>query len=211
MHWFNITCFSRSWQDRVPPEPRQPGDLPEGFWPNRALLRGGRRGQQSSPSGGPGQPAVPFPPAGGPNGGLPAISQHPSPLKYTTYPLHTSPSHGGPLDAGVIPLCPLPWSATTPPHHLYHHDKHKHTHTFGGKLKWTRSRPLSSFSSTSGLTSCRADSCVTWPKGERHTNSITLRRGSDHLIAQSVSLPWLKTHMQTSSCHLIALRVSHWQ
>lgn len=128
MHWFNITCFSRSWQDRVPPEPRQPGDLPEGFWPNRALLRGGRRGQQSSPSGGPGQPAVPFPPAGGPNGGLPAISQHPSPLKYTTYPLHTSPSHGGPLDAGVIPLCPLPWSATTPPHHLYHHDKHKHTH-----------------------------------------------------------------------------------
>uniref|UniRef100_A0A4W6CCW9 Importin subunit alpha n=1 Tax=Lates calcarifer TaxID=8187 RepID=A0A4W6CCW9_LATCA len=28
---------------------------------------------------------------------------------------------------------------------------------------------------------------------------------------QHVSLPWLKTHTQTSSCHLIAHRFSHWQ
>lgn len=34
---------------------------------------------------------------------------------------------------------------------------------------------------------------------------MTLRRGSDRLIAQSVSLPRLQTHTQISSCHLIAL------
>lgn len=33
----------------------------------------------------------------------------------------------------------------------------------------------------------------------------SLRRGSDGLVAQSVSLLLLQTHTQTSSCHLIAL------
>lgn len=73
-HKNNVACFARSGQDWVPPEPWQPGDLPEGFRSDWALLWSGGWGQQHSSSGGPGQPTVPVPPAGGTDGGLPAIS-----------------------------------------------------------------------------------------------------------------------------------------
>lgn len=70
---FSPSLPFRPGQDRVPPEPREPGDLPEGLRSHRALLwRGGGRCQSGS-AGGREPAAVPFPSAGGPNGGLPAL------------------------------------------------------------------------------------------------------------------------------------------
>lgn len=131
-----MTCFSRPWQDRVPPEPRQPGDLPEGLWPYRALLRGGRWGQQSSPSGGPGQPAVPFPPAGGPHGGLPAISQHPLFFK-----IHHLPPPYPPISWRALRCLTHPsmlFSPNLPPPPLPSPQTHTHQPR-GGKLKLSHS------------------------------------------------------------------------
>lgn len=120
IHSLSCCCvsLSRPRQDRVPAEPRQPRDLPEGLRPDRALLRGGRRGQQPRPPGGPGQPAVPLPPAGGPHGGLPALN--PAPFTPAPDPLHPSakthhvalsknlPRGGGPFVAPPTLYAPNP-------------------------------------------------------------------------------------------------------
>lgn len=54
----------------------------------------------------------------------------------------------------------------------------------------------------------RAGQTHVLPGQEEHATQTplhSLRRGSDRLIAQSVSLLLLQTHTQTSSCHVMAL------
>ena len=67
----------RPGQNRVPAEPREPGDLPEGLRPNRTLLWSGGGGRQPGPPGGPHPGPVPVPAAGGTHGGVPALTSHP--------------------------------------------------------------------------------------------------------------------------------------
>lgn len=64
----------RPGQDRVPAEPREPGDLPEGLRPDRTLLRRGGGGRQPGSTGGPESRPVCLPATGRTHGGFPALT-----------------------------------------------------------------------------------------------------------------------------------------
>lgn len=64
-------------QDWVPAKPREPGDLPEGLWPDRALLWRGGGGCQHRSAGGSESGPVHFPAVWGTDGRLPALTRIP--------------------------------------------------------------------------------------------------------------------------------------
>ncbi len=96
----SLSLSVRVGQNRVPTESWKSGDLPESLWPHRALLWSRGRGCQSGTTGGWEPAAVSFPAAGGPHGGLPAITSlltlpgRPLPLHPSLHPIpvlkHTS-------------------------------------------------------------------------------------------------------------------------
>lgn len=76
MEWIVHMCMCpfRSGQDWVSAEPREPGNLPEGLWPDRTLLWRGGGGCQPGSAGGPKSRPVPLPAAGRTHGGFSALT-----------------------------------------------------------------------------------------------------------------------------------------
>ncbi len=94
----------RSGQVGVPAGPREPGNLPEGLRPDRALLQHWRRGPVSGSRRRFAAAAVPLPAVRSSDGGLPAIMLNP--------PSRRAPPSSSPLLISLT-LCPLPRSRAT--------------------------------------------------------------------------------------------------
>lgn len=207
----NTSLFLRSRQVGVPAGPREPGNLPEGLRPDRALLQHWRRGPVSGSRRRSAAAAVPLPAVRGPDGRLPAIMLNPpSPV------LHLHPHLGSffslPRSRVTTTLgSPPPFS---PSHHqrgwFNHYHDYEKCNIMGAHLCECVQRGSSSAVLSASLWRFHSSFCLA-PISPLRLNPSCLPRAQHLLLANCPSNndpvllfghpPWLipyKNHLSTS-------------